>query len=321
MLLMTLIVLGATGISVQGQSDGSEQPESGRASGNKVQRGVRPVTIPISIRQKGSRARTEELQAINLVVREDGEEQRILSIRSMEYTPLSVAVLIQDDVVNSVNNEIKGIAEFIRGLPQGSRVLVGYIRSGSLQIRQKFTTDLERAAAALRAPIGSPSAAAYNPYVEIIEGLRRFESLPAGRRAMLVISDGLDISRGVDVSSPIQSIDLQRAINEAQRHSVAIYSFYAPSASPALGGNLFLTANAQGSLQRLSDETGGRAFFQGTGAPVSFDPYLSDLNTSLTGQLALTYLSTHPKKGFHRIQIDAANPSVEIDHPAGYTRR
>lgn len=284
--------------------------------------GVRTVTIPITVRQRGAKGVQRELQNIGiLTVREDNEEQKILSIRALGTdTPLSVAVLIQDDVVSSIDNEIKAIKEFITRLPKGSRVMVGYIKAGSLEVRQKFTADLDHAAAQLRVPIGSASAAPYNPYVEIVEGLHRFEALPKGRRAMLVVSDGLDISRGFDSSSPMQSIDLDHAIREAQRQSVAIYSFYAPSVGLASTGNIRLTSNGQSSLQRLADETGGHAFFQGMGAPVSFDPYLKELAGTFTRQIALTYLSTHPKKGFHRIDISSDINGIEIDHPAGYTR-
>ncbi len=254
-----------------------------------------------------------------LTVREDGDEQKILSIRAYgTETPISVAILIQDDVVASINNEIKPLGEFIRRLPRGSRVMIGYIRSGSLQVRQRFTADLERAAEALRFPIGSATAAPYNPYVEIIEGLKRFEAMPKGRRAMLVVSDGVDISRGFDSSSPSQSIDLQRAVKEAQRQAVAVYSFYAPSVTSV--NNQRLVSNGQGSLELLAEETGGRAFFQGTGAPVSFDPYLKELAGTFTRQIALTYLSTHPEKGFHRIEVKSGSKDVEIEHPTGYTR-
>lgn len=298
-----------------GWQEGERPPTAGRQ-----QRGVRPVTIPITVRRKGGRPQREEIQPVDLTVREDGEDQRILSIRSIESTPLSLAVLIQDDLVSPVSNEIKGIGDFIRHLPRDSRVLVGYIKTGSLSVRQKFTTDLERAAGSLRVPVGSPSAAPYNPYVEITEGLKRFESLPAGRRAMVVISDGLDTSHGSDMASITQSPDLQRAIKEAQRFGVAVYSIYSPSQALASGNNGLLVSGAQGALNRLSEETGGRAFFQGINAPVSFDPFLRDLNVDFIGQLALTYLSTHPKKGYHRIEIVSGTPGVEIGHPAGYTR-
>ena len=80
---------------------------------------------------------------------------------------------------------------------------------------------------------------------------------------VLLVSDGLDVSQGVASSTPGQSIDLDRAILRAQRRSVAVYSFYSP-ASLTDNGNSQLVLNGQGSLQKLSDETGGRAFFQGS---------------------------------------------------------
>jgi hypothetical protein len=158
----------------------------------------------------------------------------------------------------------------------------------------------------------------YNPYVEVIEALKKFESQPLGRRAILLVSDGLDISRGVESSSPSQSLDLQRAINESQRRGVAIYGFYAPTQVAAAHPSL--VGNAQSSLLRLSDETGGIAFFQGTGAPVSFAPFIRELDTSLQKQAALTYLSTHLSKGFHRLEVKSSTPGVRVTYPSGYVR-
>jgi VWFA-related protein len=317
------LISAAVGINTEGQPRSSQSSQQENAVKIQTQRGgVRSVTIPITIRQRRSNAVQREMQQIGeLMVREDGEEQKILSIRAYgTETPISVAILIQDDVVTSIGNEIKPLGEFIRRLPRGSRVMVGYIRSGSLQLRQRFTADLERAAESLRSPIGSASAAPYNPYIEIIEALKRFEAMPKGRRALLVVSDGLDISHGLDSSSPSQSIDLERAIKEAQRQGVAVYSFYAPSVTSATLNNQMLIANGQGSLKLLADETGGRAFYQGSGAPVSFDPFLKELAETFTRQIALTYLSTHPKKGFHRIEVSSGRKDVEIEHPTGYTR-
>ncbi len=281
---------------------------------------ARPVIIPLTIRLKGAIATNElELQTVDLTVTEDGDPQTILSIRSMgSGSPVNLFILIQDDVVSSIALETKSLAQFIRRLPRGSRVSIGYLRTGSLQVRQKFTGDLERAANSLRGPLGLASAAPYNPYVEVIEALKRFDAQPAGRRAILLVSDGLDVSHGIDSSGPGQSLDLQRAITEAQRRSVAIYSFYAPAALTSRGNSL--TGNAQSSLQRLSDETGGRAFFQGLGAPTSFDPFIKEVEMALDRQIALTYLSTHLKKGFHRVKIISSTPGVEVTYPSGYKR-
>lgn len=310
LLLVSVVFLSFSGqlASAQNERDGS----SGRSRGP-----ARPVTVPVTIRVRDPKPEVE-MRFVNYLLREDGEMQTILSMRGPKDSPMSLAILIQDDLVPSVSNEVRGIAEFIRQLPGGSRVMIGYIRSGSLEVRRKFTNELERAATSLRVPLGTASASPFNPYVEIIEGLRRFDSQPLGRRAVIVVSDGLDTSRGFDSSSPALSIDLQRAINEAQRRSVAVYSIYVPAASGI--SNLLLSANGQSSLEKLSNDTGGQAFFQGTGAPVSFKPYLEKIGDSLGRQIALTYLSTHTDKGFHRLDIKPLDRDVEIRHPSGYPR-
>jgi VWFA-related protein len=279
------------------------------------------VTIPVTLKLREARPANEELRTLNLIVTENGERQEILSTRSAaDRTPLALTVLIQDDLVSSIGLELKGLADFIRRLPQGSQVQVGYLRSGSLQLRQKFTIDLERAAKSLRVPIGSASAAPYNPYVQIYDALKRYGGVPLGtRRAVMVISDGVDLSRGLDSSLPTQSTDLARAINEAQRRSVAIYSIYAPTVGK--GSNSSLASNGQSSLVRLTRETGGKAFFQGLGAPVSFDPFLRQLSDALSRQFALTYLSTNANKGFHRIKIESTGIEAELAYPVGYTRK
>ena len=290
------------------------QPQSIAGNGASTGSG-KPVTVPVTIRVKEE----TELQNIDLSIHEDGEPQTIISLRGIgTSTPITLAVLIQEDLVPSVGNEIKDLAEFVRQLPRGSRVMVGYLRTGSLQVKQRFTTDLDKAAGGLRPPSGFASSSPYNPYVEVIEALKRFDGQPLGRRAILLVSDGLDISRGVDSSSPTQSVDLQRAVNESQRRGVAIYGFYSPSIVAA--ANPALVSNAQSSLLRLSEETGGLAFFQGTGAPVSFQPFIRELDISLQKQAALTFLSTHLSKGFHKLEVKSSTPGVRVAYPSGYVR-
>ena len=198
--------------------------------------------------------------------------------------------------------------------------MVAYLRGGSAQIRQRFTTDLEAAANSLRIVTSSSVSAPRNPYDGVIDILDRFDALPAGRRAILMVSDGLDVSNGISGASPSQSLDLERAILRAQRKSVAVFSVYSPSSSNP-NENSTLTLFGQGSLQKLSDETGGRAFFQGSSAPVSFIPFFKDLSLLLTRQFLLTYLSTHMKKGYYKVQVSSTNPEVKVEHPRGYYYR
>lgn len=296
----------------------SQPPE--KESKRKQDERVRLVTIPISIYTKKELKQNqaeEFLQADRLAVEENSEEKQIVSIRSVSDSPLTLAVVIQDDLGSNVNLELKNLANFIKGLPSGSRVMVAYLRTGTIQIRQKFTEDLEKASDSLRILVGNSAVAPRNPYDGIIDVLNRFDAQPTGRRAMLLVSDGLDASTGFSGTSPSQSLDLDRAILRAQRRGVAIYSFYSPG-SLTENGSSSIVLNAQGSLEKLSEETGGRAFFSGTSAPVSFKPFFQDLIILLNRQFALTYLSNNFKKGFYKVKVTSTNPEIKIEHPKGY---
>ena len=307
--LLTMALLSAAAIA--------QQPNSAD------RQSVRTVSIPISIftKQELKEDRLQEyIQIDRILVKENNEEQQLLSIRSIDEAPLSLAILVQEGLTSNFNLQIADLKEFIRRLPRGSRVMVAYLRGGTSQIRQRFTNDLGRAADSLRIVSSSASAGPRNPYDGVAEVLDRFDGLPAGRRAVLLISDGVDVSNGIDSASPSQSLDLDRAILRAQRKNVAVFSFYSPTALTE-NGNSRLVLFGQGSLQKLSDETGGRAFFQVSLAPVSFEPFFRDLSILLNRQFLLTYLSNHMKKGYYKVEVTSTNPEIKVEHPKGYYYR
>lgn len=284
---------------------------------------VRTVTIPISIFTKAElrdNQAQEYVQADRLMVKEDKEDQSILSIRSVSDSPMSIALVIQEDLATNFNLQLKDIKDFIRGLPAGTRVMVAYTRSGSPEIAQRFTDDREKAANSLRIVSGSSNFAPRSPYDGVQDILGRFDAVPTGRRAILLFSDGLDTSQGANLASITQSYDLEQAVLKAQRKGVAIYSFYSPTASTENGNSTFAYA-AQGALAKISEQTGGRAFYQGSIAPVSYLPFFKELNISLNRQFSLTYLSTHMNKGYHKVEVLSTNPEVKIEHPKGYYYR
>src|SRR4051794_26733215 len=78
---------------------------------------VRTVTIPISIftKQELKEKQAEEyVQADKLTAIEDGDEQAILSIKSVNDSPLSIAILIQEDLESGFNLQLKDIQRFIQ---------------------------------------------------------------------------------------------------------------------------------------------------------------------------------------------------------------
>ena len=278
------------------------------------------VTILITAHPHNDRAReiAAKLRPDDFVVLEERRKQRVVSVKGASEAPPIIVVLMQDNLVSRVNNEIEGVKNFIRRLPEGSRVMTGYITTGSLRGAQGFTTDRDCAADSLRAIAGSDSAAPFNPYVEVIEALRHFDSQPPGRRIVLLVSDGLDISRGFRGGSPLFSLDLERAITEAQRRGVAVFSFYAPTVGLTSWSRTAVSWG-QGSLNRLADETGGSAFFSGTSF-VSFDPYFKRLDELLGFQWLITYQSSNTGEGVRRIEV-TTDYELRLRHPTGYRPR
>src|SRR5262245_6664608 len=218
--------------------------------------------------------------SLGALLRVSAKEER-LRVR----TPFNIAILIQDDLTSQVGNELGVTRDFIRSLPEGSRVMVGYITAGTLQVRQPFTTDLERAAKSLRIPLAARGSAAFNPYVEVLEALKKFDNSWTNANAVLLISDGLDTSRGFDSTAAGHTLDIDRTIREANKRRVSIFSFYAPSVGLTSRSSL-ASSFGQSSLNRVSNETGGRAFFQGTTGFVTFDSYFKRLSDTLNRQYA-----------------------------------
>lgn len=291
-----------------------------RQEPNKITQSGRDVTILLTVHTHNDRTRAlaDRLKPEDFSVRENDLPQRIISAKSPSETPPVIAVLIQDDLVSRVSNEIRGIKDFIRRLPEGSRVMTGYLSAGSLRVTQDFTTDRERAAESLRILLSGASASPFNPYVEVLEALRRFDSQAAGRRMVLVVSDGLDVSRGFRSASPMLSVDLDRAISEAQQRGISVFAIYAPSVG-LTGRSHLAMSYGQGSLNRIADETGGDAFFSGTDF-VSFGPYIREYTELLGRQWLITYRSTNLEPGFRKIEVKT-DYDLELLHSAGYRLR
>lgn len=291
------------------------------AAHNRSSQGARnEMTILVTAHPHNDRTRfnADKLTPDDFAVREDKRSQQIVSVKKATDVPTMFAVVIQDDLISRVSNEIKGIKDFIRRLPEGSQVMTGYLTIGDLSTAQDFTADRERAAKSLRIVRGSQSASPFNPYLGVIATLKKFDSQPAGRRMLLLVSDGLDASRGLRSASPTLSVDLDRAIREAQRRGVAVYTMYAPSVG-LTSVNRTAISYGQSSLNRIADETGGEAFFSGTSF-VTFDSFFKQLNELMGRQWLITYQSSNTGKDFRRIEV-TTEIDIHLHYPSGYHPR
>ena len=127
----------------------------------------------------------------------------------------------QDDVVSSIALERKSLADFIRKLAR-ARAYQCLCELAAYRC-PKLTGDLERAAKALSHLSGSP-VSRLTIVRRSYRSPERFDS-QRRRRGILLVSDGLIFRAALSRVHLRKSLDLQRAINEAQTPCVASILF------------------------------------------------------------------------------------------------
>ena len=165
----------------------------------------------------------------------------------------------------------------------------------------------------IRLPFGSGGAFS-SPYLALTDLLQRWPD-DNNRRELLLVSDGIDLFRGVAESAPGLNPDLDRAVRAAQREGVVVHTLFA-SGAERVRRNFFLIGNGQGALLQLAYETGGEAFFQGSQTPLAFKPYLERLSDVLGRQYLLTLQPpARAKGGFERLRVSTEVPGAELIGP------
>jgi hypothetical protein len=263
---------------------------------------VQMVTVTVD----ADEGETPRLEHADFAVYKGKNKLEIVGVKGPSEAPVNLAVLIQDGLDQGVGHELDTIRDFVKGLPEGSRVMVGYLRGTGLRVAEPFTADLKEAASSVRLPFSSldePSV----PFIGLIEALERFEGVE-GRNQVVMITNGLELNRDFASASPVNNIDLDRAISKAQRLGVPVWGIFANSAG-RIGRHSTAIAYGQGSLKRLSDETGGKAFFSGRSF-VTFDHALESIADGFRNQ----YLVAYRGGGKGDLEVTVEAPGVELRH-------
>lgn len=255
-----------------------------------------------------------EVARDEVLVYQDGQRRPVVDWvpAQGEQAGLDLAILIEDSLDSSVGLQLNDLSRFIQALPPTVRVGVAYAHNGVATFRQDFTADHALAAKALRLPLGTVGAFA-SPSLSLLDLFQRWPDT-SNRHAVLLISDGIDLFRG-GFDSPGSNVDLQRAIDHAQRNGIPVFTLYATGAGRARR-NFFLVMNGQGNLSRLAYETGGEAFFQGFQTPLAYEPFLQDLTKLLAQQYVLTFRAQLGEKaGYRHLRVTTERPGVELMAP------
>jgi len=203
-----------------------------------------------------------------------------------DESALELAILI-DDATN-LGNQLDDLRKFIQSQPKGTSIALFYADNGMVQTVSPFSADHDAVAKKVRITIGQTGAST-SIYLSLMDLISRWKASNA-RREILLVADGIDRFRG-DPFSP----DVTLAIEKAQKAGIMIHTLYAKGVGRA-ARNLFRSNYGQSNLAQMTDATGGESFFQGLETPISFAPFLAQLDMVLHNQYFLTFTTARSKK-------------------------
>lgn len=228
-----------------------------------------------------------------------------------ERAGLELAIVIDDAVSSDIGAQFKDLATFITDQQKTTKVGIFYADNGTIQAASQFNDDHAAVAKSLRLPIGR--FAAYSSiYLSMMDLIKRWPAT-RDRREILLIADGIDRFRG-DFPT---STDLESTITSAETAGIMIHTLYSTGVG-RVARNLFRSNLGQSNLSKITDATGGEAFFQGLQTPISFGPYLQQLDVVLRNQYWLTFAMLRSKKAkgdLRPFHVTTEQHNVEISAP------
>ncbi|HEY3137071.1 MAG TPA: VWA domain-containing protein [Blastocatellia bacterium] len=292
-------------------------PEEGQDE-QTIRLGTQLVTVPFNVTDKKNRY-INDLSKTDIEVLEDSKPQEVFSFERQTDLPITIAMLV--DISGSqqwtLPQEVSAGKRFFHKVlrPRKDLAAVVTFEHESVLV-QNLTSDLDRLDRALdecRIPAetvtyrrgGTPpinnsgvgSTALYDSVYSVSSDLLRRE---AGRRVIILVTDGEDTS---------SSIKMREAIERTWRSEIIVYSV-------GIGGPMGVD---HGTLKKIAEETGGRAFFPKT--EDDLDKAYAQIDEDLRSQYVLAYTPANAVRdgSFRTIQVKVKNHAdLTVRHRRGY---
>jgi VWFA-related protein len=273
----------------------------------------------------------QDLRKQDLAVYEDGIQRQVLGLQRDADTPISIGIVV--DTSGSMSWKLTAaeaaLQHFVRTLNRRDQFFLMAFSNRAFLL-QDFTdnpADLNRAIGLLRA-YGSTAL-----YDAVVQGLQKVEQGRWPKKALLVMTDGMDNA---------SSNSLNDAIQAARRGGVLIYTvgIGTTGASPMAVGPMMMAPMFSGrgmrfgggfrhhmgggedervdavTLRSLSDETGATTFI--------INPRVSDLSgldthfQSISAELREQYTVRYASAGGarpHQIRVEGLRPGMDVRAP------
>jgi VWFA-related protein len=249
--------------------------------------GVDLVEVDVSVLRGG--VPVSDLTANNFIVTDNGARQEVTTAR----LDLPLRVTLALDVSESVSGpRLSGLVKAGNGLVNALKAddqasLVTFSHRARLQVPMTAAFDV------LRGALSSLSASGGTSLRDAVYLAMAAQGHEGARRLLLVFSDGTDTASWLTEAQVIEA---------ARRSSIVIH---------------VVRFGIEEFLDRLADETGGRAWRAGS------DRQLEELFTRALNEMRSRYVLTYSvrapnKPGWHRIQVGLRNARGDVTARPGY---
>jgi hypothetical protein len=252
-----------------------------------------PTQVVVTVEQNVKSApQNAVLQRDDVMVKQGRDRAQVVGWRKIDSAMdgQQIVILIDDSLQAQVSTDFDDLRNFILALPASTQVAVGYMQNGQTVMTGQLTTDHASVAKLLRLPTGIIGVNA-SPYFCVSDLVHHWPSHgpPAASKTVLLITDGIDRYYEPGTFDPLDPY-VAAAIHDAQRNNLMVSSFYFRDRGAVDQG--FNGANVgQNYLQMVADATGGTMYYEGIGNPVSFAPFVKDLQKQIANQYVVTYLA------------------------------
>jgi len=248
-----------------------------------------PYNIRVVVRAE-TKGQVTTLQPSDVRVQFAGKTvpvQRLEPLLGNRPRPVQVAILIDDGLRGSFGSQVSEIRAFAADLAaEHVSVGVAYMQNGRAVFGEGgFTSDPEVVAKQLRLSMGGAGISA-SPYFCLQDLIKNWPGDRTAPRAVLMITNGIDLYNGAPTPNNQYSPYVQSAIQDAQRAGVPVYSIYYGRFDNHPG---FASFSGQSYLGDLADSTGASTFNQGSLNPPSISPYLKQFEKNLNESWLLSF--------------------------------
>lgn len=225
---------------------------------------------------------------------------------------VELVVLIDNGARPSLGTQIDEIAGFVRRLPPNVKASIAYMQNGRAVLGTPLSADHAKVLSGLHMPSGPPGISG-SPYFCLSDLAKNWPSHDTqARRITVMITDGVDnYERRYDPEDPY----VGAAIQDAVKAHLLVYSIYWKNRGLA-DQSWYENYAGQNLLVEVAQATGGKSFWEGTGDPVTFEPYFDELTRRLRNQYELRFtadLKGKPEVESFRLKLSA--PGAEVDSP------